>query len=265
MSLVGYRVRILAAAALATQLGACSLLEGLRLWTPETMGMEPAGPGLYVEAGIPREERPKLLDDIRWARNAIQQAYGEVRSSPVIYACGTEDCYSAFGGRSSVAKTYGNRILLSPRGLNRHFIAHEWSHAELHERLSMSGYFRVPAWFDEGLAVAISEAPEHSESHWQSLVRGDVPRPSREELMALETRAQWIDGVRRYGARLNGERKARGEHRVAPLYAAAGHEVRPWIAKAGTRGLLRLIDLVNGGGAFNTAYRAAATGTATGI
>ena len=85
-----------------------------------------------------------------------------VRSHPVINACITEDCYESFGGMGSRAKVYGNRNLLSPRGFNRHFLAHEWSHDELRTRLAVLAWWHLPQWLDEGLAVAISAAPEHS-------------------------------------------------------------------------------------------------------
>lgn len=243
---------------LCMALGACSVLQGARLWLPESNGFEAVQPDLYVEAGMPDEARTQLRDAIGWARVAIGQAYGGVRSSPVAFACYTEECYTSFGGRGSKAKVYGDHILLSPRGLNRHFLAHEWSHAELHHRITIAGCFRLPSWFDEGLAVAISQAPEHSEEHWQTLARTGVARPSRGELMKLESKRQWIDAVHRYGEHLNAQRKARGEPPIAPLYAAAGHEVRPWLAHAGTAGLSALIERINGGADFDAAYRSGA-------
>lgn len=241
--------------AFALSLGACSLVQGARLWAPEAAGFEAVRPRLYVQAGMPARTRAELRDALRWAHEAVRRAYGETRSRPVVCACQTEACYRAFGGRGSTAKVYGDRILLSPRGLDRHFLAHEWSHAELHHRLSVRGYFRVPSWFDEGLAVAISEAPKHSEAHWQYLMRTGVERPSGDELMRIESLSQWIAAVHRYGEDQNEKREARGEPRVAPLYAAAGHEVRPWLAEAGTAGLLKLIERVNSGDVFDAAYR----------
>lgn len=73
-------------------------------------------------------------------------------------------------------------MLVLPRGLNWHFLAYEWSYAEIHTRLSLRAWLLFPQWFDDGLAVAISEAREHSEAHWQYLVYSDIPRPPREEL-----------------------------------------------------------------------------------
>lgn len=232
----------------------CGTLQGVGLLTPELSGLEPAAPGLYVEAGMPAQQRAELIAAKSWAEDAIHRAYGDVLSSPIVHACWSEKCYERFSGMGSVAKVYGDRILVSPRGLNGHFITHEWSHAELHKRLTLSGYFRVPSWFDEGVAVAISEAPEHSEAHWQYLVEYDVPRPDRAELMRMKTLRQWLDAVHRYGEDDNQQRMARGEARIAPVYAAAGHEVRLWLASAGTFGLLALIDQVNAGVAFDTAY-----------
>jgi hypothetical protein len=42
---------------------------------------------------------------------------------------------------------------------------------------------------------------------------------------------------------------------IAPhLYAAAGHEVHPWLAQVGSHGLLHFIQRMNEGADFNSAY-----------
>jgi hypothetical protein len=170
---------------------------------------------------------------------AIRTAYGNVISNPIVNACITERCYQSFGGEHSIAKIYGSRILLSPRGLDWHFLAHEWSHDEIRERLTFSAWRRLPQWFDDGLAVAISEAPEHSEAHWLWLVQSNLQRPTREELHALNSQRQWSDAVDRFGEIAhNAQRKIQGLPEIRPVYAAAGHEVRSWLAAAGTLGLI---------------------------
>ncbi|MEZ5541057.1 MAG: hypothetical protein R3F42_03340 [Pseudomonadota bacterium] len=172
----------------------------------------------------------------------------------------SEGCYEAFGGgRGSKAKVYGNRILLSPRGLNWHFIAHEWSHDEIRTRLTLGAWWHMPQWFDEGVAVAVSEAPEHSESHWQYLVACNIPRPTTEELHGLKSLRQWLGAVHRYGEDKNIERKAKGEEEIRPVYTAAGHELRPWLAQAGNTGLLAFIARINNGEDFESAYQTADT------
>ena len=76
-------------------------------------------------------------------------------------------------------------------------------------------------------------------------------------MMSLQSLSQWLDAVHRYGEHLNPQRMARGEPRVAPVYGAAGHEIRPWLAVAGTAGLLSVIDALNVGDDFTTVYRTA--------
>lgn len=223
---------------------------------PETFGFVPIGPGLFVEQSADEATRNNLREAMEIARKAVISTYGDAKASPVVNACVTERCFWLHGGRGEFAKVFGNRILLSPRGLNWHFIGHEWSHAEMFTRLNLSAWKRLPQWFDEGVAVAVSEAPEHSEEHWQFLVVGNIARPAREELYALKTLDEWLDAARRYSDNKNRERRERGETEIHSLYAAAGHEVRPWLAQVGTPGLLGLIDRLNAGETFEAAYPA---------
>lgn len=236
-------------------LGGCSVLKGGKLLAPESFGLSLVTPNIYIEAGADEATRTELRDAMVQAESAIRAAYGSVKSRPIVHACISEACYESFGGVGSKAKVYGDRILLSPRGLNWHYLAHEWSHAEMRSRLSFSAWWKLPQWFDEGVAVAISEAPEHSETHWQFLVASNIPRPTREELHTFKSLRQWLDAVHRYGEAKNIERKAKGEPEIRPVYSAAGHELRPWLAKAGRSGLLRFIESLNGGEDFESAYR----------
>ncbi len=223
--------------------------------TPVSSGLIQVTPNIYVEADADEATRLKLRNAMEKAETAIRAAYGDVASTPIVNACISEGCYESFGGSGSRAKVYGDRILLSPRGLNWHFLAHEWSHDEIRSRLNFSAWWNMPSWFDEGLAVAISEAPEHSEEHWQFLVASDIPRPASEELYSLKSLRQWLDAVHKYGETQNIERKARGETEVRPLYTATGHEVRPWLAKAGSAGLIAFIQRLNDGEEFDAVYQ----------
>ena len=240
-------------------LGGCSTLQGGKLLAPESFGLVPTTPSIYVEANADEATRTQLRDAMVKAESAVRAAYGGVNSRPIVHACVTERCYEAFGGRGSTAKIYGDLILLSPRGLNWHFLAHEWSHNELRSRLTFSAWLHLPAWFDEGVAVAVSEAPEHAESHWQFLVKSNIPRPTPEELHTFKSLRQWLDAVHRYGEDQNIERQAKGETQIRPVYSATGHELRPWFAKVGSAGLLAFRQRLNGGEAFESAYQTANT------
>lgn len=164
-------------------LAGCSVLEGGKLVTPESFGLSPLSPDIYVEAGADEATRVRLREAMEKAARAIRATYGTVNSRPRVHACVTERCYQAFGGRAS------------------------------------------------------------------------VPRPSRDELMKLESLRQWLAAVERYGEPRNPERVDKGEPEIAPVYTAAGHEVRPWLKAAGSRGLDRFIERMNAGEDFLAAYR----------
>ncbi len=139
--------------------GGCSIIRSAKLLTPEQFGLTSIEQNLYIETGADEKAKGEVRDAIAKAEHAIRAAYGSVNSTPIVHACITESCYESFGGKTSRAKVYGDHILLSPRGFNWHYLAHEWSHAEIRSRLKLSAWWRLPQWFDEGLAVSISEAP----------------------------------------------------------------------------------------------------------
>ena len=240
-------------------LSGCGMLHSVaqsgKLLAPESFGLINIAPHLYVEPGTDEATEGRLRVDMAQAEAAIHKAYGSVIARPTVHACITEKCYAAFGGRGSVARVFGQRILLSPRGLNWHFLAHEWAHAEMSTRLTLFAWKRMPSWFDEGLAVSISEAPEHSEKHWQFLINANIPRPTRDELLTYQSLQQWLAAVHRFGDDKNFERMVQGQPTLSPLYAAAGHEVRPWLAQVGSTGLLHLIQRMNESSDFDSAYQ----------
>ncbi len=237
----------------------CNNIQGSKLLMPESFNLTPISSNIYIEITANKQKREQLLLAMEKAEVAVNAAYGSVQSRPIVHACISEECYESFGGRGSTAKIYGNYVLLSPRGLNWHFLAHEWSHAEIRSRLSFSAWWNLPQWFNEGVAVVISEAPAHSEDSWQFLIASNILRPSQKKLYSLESLWQWRDAVKYYdyGAAKNIERRANGESEISPLYTAAGFEVRPWFAEAGCRGLLGLIESLNNGEDFESAYKVA--------
>jgi hypothetical protein len=247
-------MRLLASLMLLLALAGCSIARGSKLWAPEHFGLERVAPQLYVERGTDAATRERLRAAMDRAREAVRAAYGEVSTQPIVHACVSEGCYAGFGGMGSTAKVYGDRILLSPRGLDWHSIAHEWSHAELHSRLGLSAWMRVPQWFDEGLAVAVSDGPETSEAHWQFLERAGVRRPTPEELRQVRSRREWVAAAQRFGDADNQQRKAQGQQVLRPLYTAAGHELRPWLRTRGPQGLRAFIKAVRAGADFDGAY-----------
>lgn len=247
--------RCLSVFAFLMLLNGCSLLQAGKLYAPETFGFVSLEPNVYIEQTADDATKSQLRQAMAKAREAISRTFGDTKARPVVNACVTERCFWTYGGRGETAKVYGNRILLSFRGLNWHFIAHEWSHTEMSTRLSFFAWKRMPQWFDEGVAVAVSEAPQHSEQHWQFLVAFNIARPTHEELHSFKTLNEWLNAVKRYSDNKNSERRARGETEIHSVYAAAGHEIRPWLSEVGTAGLLTVIRTLNNGTPFDTVYQ----------
>jgi hypothetical protein len=244
---------------MVSSLSGCTHLRGALLWAPETFGFVKVSANVYIEEGADEPTRVLLQEAVARAEKAIQAAYGEVLSRPVVHACISDKCLYRFGGQGTFGKAYANRLLLSHRGMNWHFVAHEWSHAEMLKRLDFLGWREMPSWFDEGFAVVVSEAPEHSEAHWQYLDTHGIDKPSREELVTFKRFTQWQAAGDRYHDGKNAERRARGEPEIHSLYAAAGHEVRPWFAREGTAGVRMLIDRLNAGDEFSAVYTSKGT------
>ena len=225
----------------------CSTLNSAKLFAPESFGMEEIADNIYVDSNMEEWQQEQLLTSVETARQRIHLYYGSVVSEPQIFACSTEECFQAIGGVTARGKAYGaSKLLLSPRGITAPMIAHEWSHAELHTRVG--GFFKVkniPRWFDEGLAVLVSDEPSHSEEVWKKMMASGTKIP---HLTELETRKQWLTAARQYGdTSINPEK-------YSVVYTTAGHEVRSWYRKVGRVGLAKFIEEIRQDKPFKEAY-----------
>lgn len=127
---------------------------------PSCFGLQRVTGGLFVDSAMPLEDRTKLQETVARAAVQVANLYGSFDQQPTLLACATEECDRKLGGKGARATTYGTTFIrLSPRGVNPTILAHEFSYVELHARI---GFFRllmgaIPAWFDEGLAVIVSD------------------------------------------------------------------------------------------------------------
>jgi hypothetical protein len=133
------------------------------LLCPWCFGFEHLERGLFVEAQASPAYRRKLLGWTHDSRQKIRGFFGSQQSDATIFACVTLPCY----GRAERhgAQTLGISfldwlIVLSPQIDSEVAITHELTHVELHNRLGPK-MFEVPAWFDEGLAVNVSDDPRY--------------------------------------------------------------------------------------------------------
>lgn len=130
---------------------------------PRCYGLEHAAARIYVDAEMPAEQRRALVSSIASAESVVSAFYGKLERRPYILACGQEACDRRLGGRGARATTHStwrlSVLVLSPRGQDRTIVAHELSHVQVHATIGVLNQMRgtLPAWFDEGLAVIVSE------------------------------------------------------------------------------------------------------------
>jgi hypothetical protein len=229
----------------------CSYIKAAKTLAPETFGMDKISSTVYVDEEMTEKTRTELLKSCDTALKNIELMYGTIISRPDIIACSTEVCFHKFGGKSARAKNYGgSTFLLSPRGLTSQIISHEWSHNELYVRIDSFWKMRnIPQWFDEGLAVVVSNEPTHSQKVWLEIKKKAIPVPSLNELVSL---ADWFTAIEKYG-----EHKANklNPEKLKVVYATAGNEVRQWLDLVGQKGLLQLIKSIKSGEAFTFIYQ----------
>jgi hypothetical protein len=221
-------------------LGGCTTLEQrqARLIEATSFGMEQIAPRVYVSKEVSEEQRNQLLAAVEKARHRITTFYGGRISDPIVYGCATRECIEFFGGRGDGYAVRATGILLWPKSFIREAIAHEWSHAELFARLN-GKINRVPGWFNEGLAVVVSELPHHSEAVYQEAVSSGYRIPSMSDLAARE----WDF------------KKFENSKGLNVFYSTAGHEVRMWHQRVGQPGLLELIEDLEARKKFSEVYR----------
>ena len=231
-------------------LTSCSSLRvrNLRLWMPPSFsGMERKNAELILEAPssvMDLKNAEKLNDD---SKKLLSAAWDDIQSKPEIWICRTEQCYQRLGGGSPIAKSLGSRIIISPRGQSAGILAHERWHSEFVHRVGLITAYKVPRWFDEGVAVWISQEPRHSEEMYQRILNQKIVPPKLETLIGFK---DWDIAIGLYGDHL----KTTDVDSLNVVYPTAGHEVRRWIAIVGVNGLRQLIDKLADGAEFSPTY-----------
>lgn len=233
-------------------LAGCQTAANAKLLLPaDWTGLVDVSPEVRVEHSASAEQREVALRMHRDARLRLAAALGEVRSQPVHVFCFSADCYQRFGGGSPRAKSFGSlRALYGPAGLTTAYVAHEWWHAELHQRLGYWQTRRVPRWFDEGAAVWVSEDPRYGEAMYQRVLAQGIVPPTLDELRSMD---DFIAAIGRHGDHLWASKSADA---VNVVYPTAAREVRRWLDRAGTAGLRALVDGLARGESFDALYRA---------
>ena len=231
---------------LAIGLSNCTELKRAKVIIPPSLiGMKKVTSTLYVEKSMDKIKIKKIKEAIPKANRYVSDIYGEVMTTPTIYACQSEACAKSLGldGKMIAVRLLGH-LLLTEKGINKEIISHEWSHEELYERIGgfYHWYKEIPSWFDEGLAsLTMQKYSRHDESAWEKIKNDNIPYPKKNELL---TSSQWSKAIHEY---LNNDD-------IAVPYAVARHMVSQWYRKVGQEGLLKLLDGIKKGKKFEELY-----------
>jgi hypothetical protein len=203
---------------------------------PSCYGFADMGGNLYLENSMTPQEREDAQAIVAQARDRVKTFYGALDGNPRILICKTDACYDPMGGKSHGIALLDKALFLSPRGENAVIAAHELSHIELHSRLGLEKTWNkaIPQWFDEGLAVNISNDPRYLKPE------GTADRCILEpEANMPTTRNAWVESAQ-----------------TRDLYAKAACKVSRWLAAHdGAQGVVKLAAEVAAGETFEAAGR----------
>ena len=189
--------------------------------------------------------RPASADErfgIEQAKDRVRTFFGDVRfQDETIFIISDDEKLTRKLGEDHgtvifyfPSETY--YICISDEYLELDILAHEITHAELHTRLSTEAQKRIPTWFDEGIALQNDYREKYSEAQWITQTDNGKNAVALED---MDTPAEFYAGKAE-------DRRFR--------YLNAKHELDVWMTTHGQHGLLELLDRLNGGADFTTAY-----------
>jgi len=203
---------------------------------PRCFGFERLDGRVFVEATMPAGQRQEVRDIVAQARNAVQAFYGTLLRQPRVFVCATDACYRRLGGgRSRGMAVFDRALVLAPDGATPVIATHELAHIELHARAGAWRVWRgaIPRWFDEGLAVNVSDDPRYlapGRGTARCRARTDDPLPA--------ARRDWLAAA------------------DDTLYALAACRVSEWLAAhGGATAVTRLAERIAEGESFEQAAR----------
>jgi hypothetical protein len=203
---------------------------------PSCFGFAAAGDNIYVQDTMPDAERRAARATLQAARDRVRRFYGALLREPQVFLCADEACYQRYAGEGSRGTAFLDRaLILAPGAVTVPIAAHELSHIEFHARIGLiaTARDRVPRWFDEGLAINVSDDPRYllpGSGAARCRLRSNEPLPV--------DRRDWFaaaDGA---------------------LYAASACRVAEWLAaRGGPSAALKLADAIAAGSEFDDALR----------
>lgn len=203
--------------------------------------------GCLMVLGIMHYMEKGFLEAIQLTEEAFERDrafFGELQctdtNTTIVIFCDDDKLLSKLRGdhdmRTSLFDTKKNYISVSDEYLNIDIIAHELTHAELYTRLNMKALKSIPTWFDEGLAMQNDYREQYGLDAWIEQTDNEKNALPLED---MDTGSEfYADPVE--------DRRFR--------YLNAKHEVGEWMNIHQQKGLHELLDKLNNGEEFDTAY-----------
>jgi hypothetical protein len=202
---------------------------------PSCFGFAAIGENAFVQRAMPENQRREAAQTLRQASARVYSFYGELLREPRVFLCADDGCYRRYAGTGSKGTAFLDRaLILAPDGITVPIAAHEMSHVELHARIGLYATVRdvLPRWFDEGLAINVSDDPQYllpGTGRARCMIRSNEPLPV--------SRQEWLEDA-------NGR-----------LYAIAACRVAEWLAaRRGASAVRLLAEKIARGETFDRAY-----------
>jgi hypothetical protein len=195
--------------------------------------------GLYFNSKTPQNSIDTVILLIKLASDRVAEFWGQKTCNPKFIFCYSQEDFQKYGSPFQVPALthikFGSYIVISSEGIDLDIIAHEISHAEFYERIGFYNWsFKIPRWFDEGLAMQNDNRNYYSEDTLKLKSNNYKNLPDVKKLKS--------------GKQFNEE----GSHEQIILnYMTAKHEVKNWYTK---EKLDKLIKDINSGKTFEEAF-----------
>jgi hypothetical protein len=142
-------------------------------------------PGAEANARVVASAMPSAVARVEGAMG------GSFRIPVLVYVCATVSSFASYGASPRAGgHTLNHRVFLSPKPENTaerlpRVLAHELTHLYLAQSRSLLAARDLPVWFDEGLAVDVSDgagAESVSEADaWRAIAEGKAFAPDLDE------------------------------------------------------------------------------------
>jgi hypothetical protein len=194
---------------------------------------------LYFNSITPQNKIDTLKLLVELASNRVAKFWGQKTCNPKYIYCDSDEDFKKFGSPFKVpALTHiklGSYIVISNQGIDLDIIAHEISHAEFYHRIGFYNWsFKIPRWFDEGLAMQNDKRNYYSDDSLKFKSNNYENMPNVKKLKS--------------GRQFNEEGSP---EQIMLNFMTAKHEVKNWYTK---KKLDRFIIDINSGKTFEEAF-----------